>query len=244
MTPAIVFRAGHSGHFLSSVIQDHPADTAKFRMADNYQNRRLTIFLTHDVEAACRDPGLSPVFRILPTYNIYNAIYNIFMKKILIEEFSNFDLSTWAHDPVFWYDKCYYQIKDCYYQICNDITTNTIQNIVDFDRITDCDYIANWLLQNFNLEFNSNRQMLVQRYASMQLQLELKNDNITLMQDIIGPITNKMLLENPWFWAYIVFKFEHNNNLLETDRVWSVNNFNRPQCIDDLLGYQYCIGLK
>jgi hypothetical protein len=226
------------------VIQDHPADTAKFRMADNHQNRQSSIFLTHDAEAVYKDPELSPVFRILPTQNVYNAIYNNFTKKVLIEEFSKFNLREWIHNPVFWYDKCYYHIQECYYQICNDISTNTIQNIVDFDRITDCDYIANWLLQNFNLEFTTNRRMLVQHYASMQLQLELKDDNSILMQDIIGPITDKMLLENPWFWAYIVFKFEHNNNLLETDRVWSVDNFNRPQCIDDLLGYQYCIELK
>ena len=236
MIPAIVFREGHSGHFLQSVILDRPADSVKFRIADNFQNAS-GIFLTHNKNLDT--DKFNPIYRILPTHRIYNAIYNIFMKKMLVEEFPEFELSQWTQDPIFWYDKCYYHIKECYFLIKQDIVTNTFTNIVDFDKITDCEYLTQWLAHNFNKTITQNQISLIKNYAGKQLGLALEDDTTTTMQAIVNPLSDAMLEQNPWFWAYSVFKFEQNNSLQESHRLWSVNDFQRPQLINDLLKYQY-----
>lgn len=236
MIPAIVFREGHSGHFLQSVILDRPAELAKFRMADNFQNTK-EIFLTHNTNLEL--DKFDPVYRILPTNNIYNAIYNIFMKKTLVEEFPEFDLASWLQDPIFWYDKCYYHIKEYYFLIKQDIVTNTFTNIVDFDKITDCDYLKQWLYCNFGKTITQNQISLIKNYASTQLEIALEDDSATTMQEIVSPLTDSMLEQNPWFWAYSVFKFEQNNKFAESDRLWSVNDIRAPHLTNDLLKYQY-----
>jgi hypothetical protein len=241
MKTAIIFREGHSGNFLYSVLTNLPANNAKFRMADKFQNYRDNFFLTHQEKTIINNPTIDCFLKILPSQNIYNPIYNIFMKKTLIEEFPDFDLSKWVNDTVFWYDKCYYQIQCYYKQICNDICTNTLENVVDFDRLTDCDYLEELLLKYFNQTLNDNQRALAENYARLQLQVELKDDNTTSMLEILGPITDDMLLSNPWFWAYAVFKFEHNNNLTEQQRLWSVDHFRSPQTRADLLQYQYSL---
>lgn len=243
MKVVIVFCEGHSGHFLRSVILSHPVAVASFRISDNLNGKcnGLDVRLTHDpndtLDADC-------VLRILPTCNIYNTIYNIFMKKVLMEEFPKFDLTNWVNNPVFWYDKCYYHIQEYYHRICKDISTNTIQNVIDFDQLMDPEYLINLLRQHFHLEFDNNRHALVEKYAGFQLQVNLKNDSVLQMKDILLPITDGMLLKNPWFWAYAVFKFELNNNLTEQDRLWSVNNFKILQTRNDLIQYQFLKQLK
>ena len=238
MKTVIVFSEGHSGRFLQAVILNCPVEVASFRISDYLGSSRsdLDIVLTHNVN------DISPsdyAFRILPTLNIYNPIYNVFMKKTLIEEFPGFDLAKWVDDPVFWYDKCYYLIQDYHSRIHNDISTNTIQNVIDFDRITNPDYLKDLLWQHFGLEFDNNRCALVKKYSELQLQMDLAEDSIQQMQDILAPITDHMLVQNPWFWAYAVFKFEHNNNLTEQHRLWSIDNFKVPQTRNDLIQYQF-----
>jgi hypothetical protein len=243
MNVAIVFCEGHSGHFLRAVILNHPSSVAAMRISDQLDNscNGLSIQLTHNVHDTL---GSDCVLRILPTRNIYNAIYNIFMKKILIEEFPAIDLANWVDDPVFWYDKCYYHIQEYYHRIHNDISTNTIQHVIDFDQLTNLEYLTDLLHQYFHLEFTDNRRALVAKYSELQLQINLEDDSTVDMQDILAPVTDHMLLQNPWFWAYAVFKFEHNNNLTEQHRLWSVNNFKIPQTRNDLLQYQFLKQLK
>jgi hypothetical protein len=161
------------------------------------------------------------------------------MKKVLVEEFPNFELANWVDDPVFWYDKCYYNIEEYYNKIHNDIATNTVGNVIDFDRLTGCHYVANLLQKHFEVDFDHNRRRLVENYADLQLNIDLVDDATLSMQDILKPITDSMLLQNPWFWAYAVFKFEHNNKLTGNHRLWSVNDFKVPQTRLDLLQYCY-----
>lgn len=234
----IVFCEGHSGHFLRSIILNHPASVASFRIWDNLDHSRngVEVLLTHNVDDALASDC---AFRILPTHKIYNAIYNIFMKKVLIEEFLEFDLKNWVNDPIFWYDKCYYHIQEYYHRIHKDISTNTMQNIIDFDRLTNLEYLSDFLRQHLSLEFDHNQRTLLEKYTELQLQIDLNDDSTVEMCDILLPITDHMFLQNPWFWAYAVFKFEHNNNLTGEHRLWSVNNFKVPQTRSDLLGYQY-----
>jgi hypothetical protein len=243
MKTAIIYREGHSGNFLYSVITSQPADDVSFRMADNYQNYQNDIFLTHDQNIG--NQQFDQVLRILPVRNIYNPIYNIFMKKTLLEEFPTFEMKNWTNDIVFWYDKCYYQIQYYYDQICKDIATNTIQNIIEFDRLTDCNYLSDVLLQNFRITLNDNQRALIKNYAQLQLQVELADDNTTSMQEILAPISDDMLLQNPWFWAYAVFKFERNNNLTEEQRLWSVDAIKSPHVCSELIQYQYnCLPVR
>jgi hypothetical protein len=85
MKAVIVFCEGYSGHFLRAVILNYPAAVASFRISDHLASSRngLTVRLTHNVNDAVNSDC---VFRILPTHNIYNAIYNIFMKKVLVKQ--------------------------------------------------------------------------------------------------------------------------------------------------------------
>ena len=240
MKACIVFREGHSGHFLRSVILGDPATVASFRMPDDLIKRRngIEITLTHD---ANNIPDSDCVLRILPMQDVYAPIYNIFTKKILIEEFAGFDLVNWVNDPVFWYDKCYYHIQEYHGQIQHDISTNIIANLVDFNQLTNLEYLGQLLEHYFCIEIDANRQALIENYARLQLQPDITNNSARSMQDILESITDDMLMQHPWFWAYAVFKFECNNNLTEQDRQWSVNNFKVPQTRLDLLQYAYQI---
>jgi hypothetical protein len=160
MKATIVFCEGHSGNFLRSVLLNHSASVADFRINDCLNNSQngINILLTHDPNNVV---GVDCVFRILPTRKIYNPIYNIFMKKVLVEEFPNFDLANWINNPVFWYDKCYYHIQEYYSKIHNDISTNTIQHVIDFDQLTDIEYLSNLLQQHLqrHLEIKQSAHM-------------------------------------------------------------------------------------
>jgi hypothetical protein len=114
-----------------------------------------------------------------------------------------------------------------------------IQNVIDFDQLTDIRYLSDLLQQNFHVKFDANQCTLVKDYAELQLKIDLEDDTTQSMQDILEPITDSMLEKNPWFWAYAVFKFEHNNKLTGGHRLWSVNEFKVPQTRLDLLQYQY-----
>lgn len=238
MKVAILYREGHSGSFLYAVLTNRSAKRAKFRMLDHYEMTDQPIFLTHNIDRIDKTQ-FDCILRILPSKNIYNAIYNIFMKKTLLEEFPQFKLEAWTQDVVFWYDKCYYLIKHYYNQIVNDIATNTVDNIVDFDQLCSCDYISNLLIKYFNTQINDNQKTLIKNYANLQLQIALRDDNLVTMQDIVSPLTDQMMLENPWYWAYAVFKYEHNNKITEAQRIWSVNDFDKPQTLSDLKNYRY-----
>jgi len=235
MKPAIVFREGCSGHFLYALITNHPAESVKFRMADRYENAQSDIYLTHQTNYAQHKKMFHPLLRILPTKKIYNVIYNIFMKKTLVEEFNKTALEFWTQDCVFWYDKCYYQIKHFYQLIMQDIATNQYADIVDFDRMLDQQYIQQILKDYFNKEFGNNQQQLLTNYAQLQLPIDLNNDCASSMHEILQPITDQMLMQNPWFWAYCVFKFEQNNGLSEQQRAWTVNDITAVQARQNLI---------
>lgn len=231
MTVAIVFREGHSGHFLSSIIQN--IGDPEFKMIDTMGQPYATIHLTHDINLNCKMYDL--VLRILPEHKVYNAIYNIFAKKLLLEEYKNFNLHDWKYNTQYWYDRCFYQIKHYFEVINEDIRSNTFANVVNFDMLTNETYLAKILEQHFNIELDNSRIEFLNQYKSYQLNIDLLNDSQTNMESILLPITDTMLNENPWFWAYSVFKFEYNNNLSESQRLWSVNDCLRVQTRNDLI---------
>lgn len=229
MKTLIVFREGHSGRFLQAIIQDMPPDVAAYRL-DDYRVRGFNQWVTgtHEVDLSNQQKSHDLVLRILPKHNIYNAIYNVFTKKLLLEEYSEFNLSDWNKNLTFWYDKCFYLIKEYYALIHNDIADNLYPNTVNFDQLTDRDYIAHIIQKYYNTNLTNNQQNLIKDYSKLQLSVSLSDNDQTSMKEIIEPISDQMLHDNPWFSAYCIFKFEKNNNFSESARLWSIDNITEP----------------
>jgi hypothetical protein len=232
MKTLIVFREGHSGRFLQSVIQDTKASQASYRMEDLF---RFNLMGTHELDLDKQQKEYDIVLRILPQHNIYNAIYNIFTKKTLLEEFPQFKLEDWKQDIDFWYDKCFYLIDEYHTRIRQDICNNQYPNVVNFEKLTDEHYLDQVMQQYYNVSLTDNQRKLIQNYSRLQLSITLADDNQKEMTEIIEHITDQMLSDNPWFFAYCVFKFEKNNNLAESARLWSINNIITPPTRKKLL---------
>jgi hypothetical protein len=232
MKTLVVFREGHGGRFLQSVIQDTEASQARYRMEDwcSYD-----LIGTHDLDLEKQQKEYDLILRILPRHNIYNAIYNIFTKKTLLEEFSQFELADWKQHIAFWYDKCFYLIDEYYTHIQQDIQNNQYPNVVNFDKLTDEDYLDLLMQQYYNVGLTDNQRKLIKNYSRLQLLITLADDDQTEMTEIIEHITDQMLYDNPWFFAYCIFKFEKNNSLPESARSWSINNIFEPPTRKKLL---------
>jgi hypothetical protein len=219
MTPAVIFREGHSGHYFATLVAGQ--GQIAFRVPET--NNTNGVYLTHTVDYETHSKTFSPLLRILPHKKVYNAVYNIFVKKMLIEEYPHFVPGQWHDNRVFWYDRCYYNIKEFYNLIKDDIKFNVYPEIINFDLLTDSSYVE-WVLdQYFNIKIDTPRLNMIKHYRDLQLGIDLIDDNHTEMTAIIEPISDSQLMENPWFWAYSIFKFEHNNNLSEHQRLWSVD---------------------
>lgn len=234
MIPAIVFREGHSGHYFASLVIGRGKPS--FRMSDHFSVYcKDQIFLTHQVDYKKHIEEYNPVVRILPNKKIYNAIYNNFMKKVLVEDFPEFELPQWVNNTVEWYDRCYQNMCEFYNLIKQDIETNIYPEVVNFDLLTEEQYMDSVLKQYFGVELTPARITLLNEYKALQLNIDLEDNTDTSMEKIVEPLTNQMLVENPWFWAYCIFKYEHNNNINETQRLWTINNLQKPQTKNDLL---------
>lgn len=232
-TTVLVFREGQSGNFLKMLVES-PADAdITFRIAWGQSYNYLGMVLTHTVDYELHKQSFAQVLRILPTDKIYLATYNNFMKKIVIEE-PYLDFKNWQNNLVAWYDKCYYNIRDYYNFIINDIRSNQYKDIINFDNMYDMDYLDRILKQYFNQSLTPDRRQIAKKYIELQLQDNLDRP-VSSMQDIIKPITDNMFKTNPWFFSYCVHKYEKNNNLSEINRKWSIDNIKTIQNAHDLL---------
>jgi len=232
MKPALVFREGQSGHYFATLVAGQ--GQISFRIEE--KNNVDTMYLTHNVDYVTQSNTFSPLLRILPCTHIYNAIYNNFVKKMLMEEYKHFKLSEWHNNRVFWYDRCYYNIKEYYNLIKTDIESNIYPEIINFDLLTDESYIESVLWKYFNIKLDQPRLNMIKEYRDLQLGIDLIDNNDTDMASIVAPISNQQFMENPWFWAYSVFKFEHNNKFSEIQRPWSVDDIgNNPPTKTNLI---------
>jgi hypothetical protein len=223
MKTVIVFREGQSGHYLKSIILDNKS-AVEFRMPENYNDS--SIMLTHNNNYHEHVLKFDSVLRILPTKKIYSAIYNNFMKKLIAEEYSTTVLDNWQTNPVYWHDRCYYNIVEYYTLITQDIQTNCYPNIIDFDQLLDKDYLSNVLSNYFQIEFTDSREKIRKIYKNLQLTMDLDHDS-TGMADIVDVVTDKLLMKNPWFFSYCIHKYELANNFTPQNRVWSINNIDQ-----------------
>ena len=232
MTTVLVFREGQCGNFLKLLLESPNDCDVKFRISDRHDTDFFNLTLTHAVDYETHKKQFEQVLRILPTKKIYLAIYNNFMKKLIVEE-PNLDFKNWPNNLVNWYDRCYCNINEYYQLITNDIATNQYSELINFDYVYDKNYLEFVLSKYFNQAMTPKRHAIVEEYANLQLQIDLDTAALS-MQDIVAPITDTMFRTNPWFFSYCVYKYEKNNNLSELNRKWSIDNIKTIQTAHDL----------
>lgn len=224
MKTVIVFREGQSGHYLKSIILNNELKNVGFRMLEQYQANDIT--LTHNNNYKKHTSEFDLVLRILPTKKIYTAVYNNFMKKLITEEYSTGVLDSWCTNPVYWHDRCYYNIVEYYNLITQDIQTNCYPNIIDFDQLLDQEYLSDILIKYFQIELDEGRKKITKTYKELQLTLDLDQDS-TSMLDIVDVVSDKLLMKNPWFFSYCLHKYEQANNFMPENRQWSIDNIHQ-----------------
>jgi hypothetical protein len=234
MKTLIVFREGHSGNFLKALVQNYPADQVQHRVNELHFKELRDITLTHKVDLQTQSRKFNQILRILPTHNIFTAIFNNFSKKILIEMTPPGEYEQWRNNTVLWYDRCYYNQVEYYHLIQQDIANNQYLNVVNFDRLLDIDYMSDILNHYFGQLLTDNQKELLKQYADQQLQADV-NGLYKDMPAIIGNITDAMFEENPWFFANCVYRYELANDLVETQRTWTLDNCRTVQTTQDLL---------
>ena len=232
MKTLIFFREGLSGHYLKSLIDDVPVKV-NFRMdpwyPGIYTEKNQT---SHVPNCTCVhkahltfEQQFNLVLTILVDKKIYHAIYNNFFKKFLVEDANPDQYKNWKDNLSFWYDKSFYNIKEYYILLNLDRKNNKYENIVNFDEILNEQYLQEFFKQYFNRELSDNMRLIIKQYSANQLEIELSQEGTT-MQEIIDPIPDNKFNCTPWFASYCIFKYETNNNLKETQRLWSIDNIN------------------
>lgn len=232
MKTLIVFREGLSGHYLKSLIDDSPIEVM-FRMDPWHPGIYDTLkppgedqscVCLHQLPNAEYSDKFDRVFTVLVNESIYHAIYNVFTKKILVEQTSHHEFDNWQDCMVTWYDRCYYNIKE-YWELFQQDTP--LGHVIDFDRILDVTYIDQLFQQHYGRSLTDNQRRIVAEYGSKQLNITLRTAD-TSMQEIVDAIPDHLFQENPWFAAYCLFKFERNNQLPESHRLWTIDDVTQP----------------
>jgi hypothetical protein len=234
MSTLVIFREGSSGQYFKALVEEYPVSGVSAKMQPPLLDSPL-VELSHTVDYVSQNQNFDQILRILPDKRIYNIIYNNFTKKLLLEQCSTLDLSTWKNNLILWYDICYANIVEYFDLISTDVNTNVYPEIINFDLITDKDYMELILKKYFDINISQNQINVIEKYKSLQLSIALEQDQSKDMKTIVEPITDQLLKSMPWFFAYCMFKYERNNQLTELDRLWSVNNFNRWQNRQDLI---------
>lgn len=240
MKTLIHFREGLSGHYLKALLTDLNTPI-RFRIdsaGHDFSNYRTWIpeeerliheqfVCTHSViDINVQDFDL--VLKILVNKKIYHALYNVFFKKTLHESFTAEQYANWQQDLVFWYDLAYHNIKD-YFDIFRREWQNqhAQENIINFDWLLEESYIEHIFDQYFQRKLDTKIQQRITEYRSYQLNIKLPVGGQT-MEEITAPIPDTYFAQHPWFAAYCIFKFEHNNNLPESGRLWSIDTLTAP----------------
>lgn len=233
MKTIIFFREGLSGHYLKALI-DNSKVQASFRMDPWYPGIYNTPKPIKLENCVCVHKHLVDYLQLEKQYElsltiqvrkkIYQAIYNNFYKKLLVENSSQREnFKTWTTNLSTWYDQTFYNIKE-YYQIYQqDLVENTFPNVIEFDNLLDLDYIQHLLMHYYNRPLTKNIKRIVKDYSQLQVQYDLCT-NGNDMKDIVSVLPDQVFRESPWFASYCIFKYETNNNLQENQRQWSIDS--------------------
>lgn len=234
MKTLIWFREGLSGHYLKSLVDDRDTKVS-FRMDPWWPGLydRPMSANWHD-DCLCLHPipnfdssNFDLVLTVLAHKKIYHAAYNVFYKKLLVEQQLLDQHQQWQSDMVSWYDRAFYNIDEYVRLFSNDAAQNTNANVVNFDHMLDEEYIEQIFKQFFDRSMSSNMRSIVQQYKQKQLILDLSREQ-TSMKDIVDAVPDQYFLDSPWFAAYCIYKFENNNQLHESQRCWSINTIRQP----------------
>lgn len=237
MKTLIFFREGLSGNYLKSLVTDC-TDKIKFRV-DRWNpslSEPPATFDSNNCICIHKHPSnykkiITPndlILTIQVRDKIYHATYNNFYKKFLVENPGLTDkFKNWQCDLVTWYDITFYNIKEYYHLYKQDLANNTISNVIEFDRMLELDYIEGIFKHYYNRPVSKNMERIVTTYKELQLQYDISGNQHT-MNDIVTALPDTAFLESPWFASYCIFKYETNNNLLESQRLWSINSINKP----------------
>lgn len=233
MKTLIVFREGLSGHYLKSLVDDLPVEV-NFRMDPWYPEIYNVVNNKKNESCVCRhfspsvdfiklEQQFDLVLNIHPDKKIYQAVYNVFFKKILVEQFTTEQYANWKNDLVFWYDKSYYNIQEYFHLFEQDRKNSKYTNLIDFDSLLLESYVEKMFEQYYNRPLTSNMKLIIEQYREKQLNINLTRDGST-MQEIIDPIPDINFDQHPWYAAYCIFKYELNNGLSEKQRSWSIDS--------------------
>ena len=242
MKTMIFFREGLSGHYLKSIIDDDSKPIG-FRVDPWFPGQTRGPMIReackclhpHTVDWQDYIQDYELILTIQVRQRIYHACYNNFYKKYLVENHHLVrDFENWTANQLFWYDVTYYNIKEYHGLYQQDLSQNQFANVIEFDRLLEADYIEHLLQHYYNRPMTDNQRRIVSQYAGVQLQRDLSQAHSS-MQDIVNEIQDEDLLRSPWFASYCVFKYETNNGLTEDQRLWSIDNIDRPVDKDFLL---------
>ncbi len=227
----IWFREGLSGHFLKAVLSGSK-EPGKFRMDPWYPGIYDSRQDTSDDWLKCghRLPTYQSfdfVLQILVRQKIYHAIYNVFHKKLLIEQIVPEQYKNWRSNMPFWYDKAFYNIQDYFQKFTQEANASTHSDIVEFDQLLDAEYLNQLSLRYLGKPLQDRSYVVVQEYAQQQLNVELPYHG-TDMAEILDTLPDDKINNSPWFAAYAIYKFEYNNNLAESQRRWSIDAITKP----------------
>jgi hypothetical protein len=258
----ISFYPGCSGNFLAAVISD--SHIVRFDRIDNYiedqkfdSNYRnnlkysgindfdnipldhATVIVTHESDIK-KIKSIFPnyrIIRILPISMIFNALYNVFHKKILDENRSDI-MSSWPSNPAYCYDMSLESLKDFYRQF---ITDKNFEDaiILDFGVLQDKNQLVEFL-HKINVKTTANTEILIDNYLKNQLPINLESIDSPTMEDIVSSIPDRYFFESPWFVAYCIFRFELVNQPEESQRLWTIDQLtllDKPNLIK--ISYQY-----
>jgi hypothetical protein len=238
MRTLIFFREGLSGHYLKSLITDSQAEMTfrvdswkpgiyNQRRVDN-SNDSCVCMHAHLTDWQQLNQDFDVVLSIQVHKKIYQAIYNNFYKKYIVENpHLQQDFKNWKNNQLFWYDTTYYNTKEYYELYQQDLANNVFENVIDFDRILDIDYVDEILNKYYGKNVTKNTRRLVKTYSDLQLCYDLSRPDKN-MKDIVADLPDCVFIESPWYASYCLFKFETNNNLTENQRQWSIDSIQEP----------------
>jgi hypothetical protein len=232
MRTVISFNEGCSGNFLAAVVSnsmineyvriDTSNNLLKYSMVPQLTHipKRLSdVVVTHsdDYDEIVARLAADRVIRIETITGIYNAIYNVFIKKHIIEQGSPI-LTIWPDRPAYCYDMTFEHLKD-YHTKFSKINYHPAEILFDFGWTLDVDSTVKFLI---SLGVQPDLD-LVKKYITHQQPIILDHTLLT-MPDIVNQIPDDNFIDSPWWACYCIFQFEKNNELLESDRKWTIDS--------------------
>lgn len=196
----------------------------------NYND--YTVIVTHDHDTEKIKSKLDPdrIIRIEPVTGLFTAIYNVFTKKLINDDQEDI-MKKWPVDPSYCYDRTFEHLKYYYKKFSTSCLTDD-QILFDFGWLFNQEKMKTFLKKiNMTGDFD-----LLEKYQKSQLPLLLNLPSTNVMSEIVAQIPDKYFEQSPWFACYCIFCFELNNDLLENQRLWSINNISSVLGPSDLIG--------